>query len=209
MIRKLVTLITGVLLTTSILYAQTAGMGGMGRGEASIPDVDKESFIWQVPAKWYPYSKETEVKKTAYIFPTGQKPEKFKQVLQFDEFSSTVGMADASSVYVVKTDAAALKCSNYTRELEFDREQNGYSTAQWSESCVVDDKTPIYSLTKAVVGNERLYIVKKSWKFEPKKSERERWHNYFRTVYVCDPTTGKNECRSTRPERPQGGRGRR
>lgn len=207
MIRKLIILITTILATTGTVLAGMAG-GGMG-AEVYIPDVDKESFIWQVPAKWYPFSKETEAKKTAYIFPTGQKPEKFKQVLQFDEFSSTVGMKDASSVYVLKTDAAATKCENYSRELDFDREQNGYSTAQWTESCVVDGQTPLYSLSKAVVGNEKLYIVKKSWKFEPKETERQRWLNYFRTVYVCDPTTGENECRPPRPERGEGGRERR
>lgn len=198
-------LITGFLLTTGTAFAARGGMGE-GRPEVFIPDVDKESFIWQIPAKWYPYSKETDAKKTAYVFPTGQKPEKFKQVLQFDEFSSTLGLNQASEIYKVKTDAAAAKCSNYTHELEFDRQENGYSAVQWSESCVEDGKTPVYSFSKAIVGNEKLYVVKKSWKFEPKKSERERWVRYFRSVYACDPTTGNNECR---PPRRAGGEGER
>jgi len=205
MIRKLTILISTILITTSTVLAAPGGMGGMG-AEIYIPDVDKESFIWQLPAKWYPYSKETEVKKTVYVFPTGQKPEKFKQVLQFDEFATKAGVADAKSVYTLRTDAAATKCTNYSQELEFERPENGYSTVQWSENCVDDGKTPVFSLTKVIVGNEKLYMVKKSWKFEPKKSESERWHNYFRTVYACDPTTGGNECR---PPRPRGGQGER
>lgn len=197
-------LIGGLLTANSVFAAQGMGMGA--EREVFIPDVDKESFIWQVPTKWYPYSNETDKKLEAYIFPTGQKPKKYKQMLRFEEFKSKMGAVEAKGIHKLRTDAAAAKCTNYSQELEVDRLENGYSTAQWSESCVAEDGSKVFSLTKTIVGNEKLYIATKTWKFEPKESESTKWHDYFRSVYVCDPTTGTNGCE---PPRRPGGRGER
>ena len=176
--------------------AANAHSQGMGGGQQMyIPDVEVESFIWQVPAKWYPFSKESDVKIDAYLFPTGQEPTDFKQMLHFEEFRTTLGVTEAISVYQLKTQAASAACANtYEEKLEFNQMENGYSMVQWSDSCISSNGSGSYGVTKAIVGNEKLYVAKKAWKFEPSEAERRKWLGVLRTVYVCDPRTGVNRC---------------
>lgn len=198
MIKK-ISILFGVIFFANNVFSQ-GGMGG-GAEEVYIPDVDEESFIWQIPSKWYPYSKESEIKIDVYLFPTGQEPTDFKEMLHFEEFRSTMNAVDAESVYQLKTQAASAGCPTYQHELEVDQTENGYSMVQWSENCITDSST-IYALTKVIVGNEKLYIAKKAWKYEPRESEQIKWNDLFMSVYVCDPTTGENRCTP-----PNGGRG--
>lgn len=199
-------------LITFLMLSGGLHAAGMGMGDAArqqpIPDVDKESLIFNVPNKWYPYHKDTEVKKSTYIFPTGQKPEKWKEALQFDEFKGLQGVTNPNQLYKLKTDANQARCDEYTKTESVDKRMNGYLTSQWGETCNMADNTTMSTINKVVVGNDQLYVISKIWKYEPKERHVNQWTNYMDTVYVCDPTTGSNSCRPPRPEGRQGGMGR-
>jgi hypothetical protein len=192
-------------LTLSNAQAQ-GGMGGAQKEEIFIPDVDKESFIYQIPSKWYPYQSKTDAKIATYIFPTGQEPSDWKEALQFDHFNSTAGVTDSKQVYQLKTQNTAKSCPSYTEKLMQEEAENGYSMVFWIERCEATDKSVYTLLNKAILGNEKLYIATKTWKYDPSESEMAKWEKYLRNTYVCDPTTDKNPCMPPHPpegERPR------
>lgn len=165
-----------------------------------IPDVDVESWIYQFPAKWQPYSSASETKQTTVAFPYGQKPTKWKVSLNFETFLGTMGATDASQLYDLKVNAATTQCADHTAEKMGGRAENGYSTAMWTLRCELANGDILFTMNKATLGNEKLYLATKTWKTEPKGQDIEKWQRYFRGVYVCDPRTGENPC-----EPPAGG----
>lgn len=198
------------VLILSLLAGLNAAHAQMGMGqeqEIYIPDVDKESLILLRPDKWYPYFKESEQKIDTYYFPTGQKPEKWREALQSQQYLSTMGVTDAAQVYDVRTKANAANCTDHEVTLlsKADDVENGYSKVDWMENCASADDSNVVTLSKVVLGNEQLYIVSKIWKYEPKEKDVEEWQQFMSQVYVCDPTTESNPCRP--PNMPQGGMG--
>lgn len=92
-------------------YAQ---MGAPPTGaELDLSNLEVESFVWQKPAKWYPYSHVTDAKKVTMLFPAGQKPNSFKESLVFTEFSSTLGAKSADQVKDIFLSANAKKCTTH------------------------------------------------------------------------------------------------
>ena len=192
-----------LLILQSAAFGQGRG-GGQRPAEAQVPDVDGESLILQIPDKWYPYSKETEVKVDTFVFPTGQKPEKWKESLRYERFLTTVGATEARQVYDLKIESNATKCVDYEAAVIKDEPENGYSMIEWSEHCLSKDNKPFVMLNKAILGFEQLYVVSKIWKYEPKENDMNEWLAYMEQVYVCDPTIDADSCRPPHP--PQGGR---
>lgn len=186
-------------LTINIASAQMGG--GMGAAEeVVIPEVDGESWIWLTPEKWYPYSKTSELKNDAYLFPTGQKPQKWKEMLQLEQFNSTLGLTDADQAFELKTQNLA----GCEVEKIIDQSENGYPMNQWVERCASSDGETMVTVRKAVLGNERFYLASRIWKSEPKESEMEKWLDYLDTIYVCDGTR-QHDC--TPPSAGGGGGG--
>ena len=183
------------LTVNGSVFAQMGG--GMG-AEMPMPEVDGETWIWLTPEKWYPYSKTSDVKNDVFIFPTGQKPDKWKQMLQFEQFASTLNITDVKQVYDLKTQ----NLKNCTFESLKTLSEKGYSMTQWSERCPLDGETAV-TIRKATLGTDRLYLVSKIWKSEPSDSEMEKWTRYLDQTYVCDGTE-QHDCR---PPRAQGGPG--
>lgn len=197
---KFTSAVLGLLVFASAAHAQ---MGGMGEQQAFVPDVDEESLILLRPDKWYPYFSESEQKVDTYYFPTGQKPEKWKEALQSQRYRTTLGVTDAAQVQQARTQANKANCMDHQVTFVTGGTENGYSKNEWTEVCTSNSDSTLVTLNKVILGNEQLYSVSKIWKYEPKASDMEEWRQYLSQVYVCDPTTGANPCRS-----PNGGRGR-
>lgn len=184
-----------LLLTTSTVLAQ--GRGGPPGGPPEpppVPDVDKESLIYDVPDKWYPYSRSTDDKDETFIFPTGQKPDSWKQAFRVEQFHSTLGVSDARQAFDHKTQANASSCNSHDVTVLRESDENGYSVMLWTESCETARKKTTVMLNKVIVGAERLYIVSKIWTRIPRDSDLDRWRRRLDDVFVCDPNTGNNPC---------------
>ncbi len=184
-----------LLLMTSTVLAQ--GRGGPPGGPPEpppIPDVDKESLIFEVPDKWYPYSRSTDNKDETFIFPTGQKPDNWKEAFRVEQFHSTLGVSKARQAFDHKTQANASSCNTHDVSVLRESDENGYSTMLWTESCETAPKKTTVMLNKVIVGAERLYIVSKIWTQSPKDSDLDRWRRRLDDVFVCDPNTGNNPC---------------
>lgn len=194
-------LVFGMLLAAHLSYAQGGGMGAPA--QEFIPDVDSESLILQVPSKWYPYYRTTDAKVDTFMFPTGQEPDDWKEALQSERFLTTLGVTRAAEVYEYRTQGT--NCTAHSATLSKEANENGYSMAQWVENCSRADESVVVTLGKAILGNDRLYVVNKIWKYSPRDSDMEEWEGYLDGIYVCDPTTeGANPCRS--PNRAAGNR---
>jgi hypothetical protein len=190
------------LLVNGVAHAQ---MGSAPReAQPYIPDVDRESLILQIPEKWYPYHLETENKVDTFVFPTGQKPEKWREMLRYERFLTTQGVTRAKQVFDLKTEINATNCVEYEAVLLIDVPENGYSMSQWTEHCVLANDSSIVMLNKVIVGFEQLFVVAKVWKYDPKQNDMDEWLAYMRQVYVCDPNMAGSPCRP--PNRRAGGR---
>lgn len=197
--KRVKSIVFGLLVLSGAANAQ---MGGMGEQAVYIPDVDKESLILLRPDKWYPFYKESEQKVDTYYFPTGQKPESWKEAVQSQRYTSTMGVTSAAQVFQVRTQANAANCTEHQVTLISDDTENGYSKAEWAEHCVSGSDSEVVTLNKVVLGNEQLYVVSKIWKYAPKKNDMQEWQSFMSSVYVCDPTTQANPCRPPNmPER--------
>lgn len=192
---------SGVLaLTINNASAQMGSMGG--DTDFEIPDVDGESWIWRTPVKWYPYSNTSELKNDAYIFPAGQKPQKWKEMLHFEEFHSNMGITDAHQAFEQKTQS--VKCAGLETEKLKEQTENGYSIYQWVERCTADG-TDLVTLRKVTVGEDGLYLVSKAWKYDPKE-DLDEWLDYLDETYVCDGSRA-HDCSPPNNQRGGGGGG--
>jgi hypothetical protein len=188
-------LIAATLLAAPFADAQPPGGMGGGAPQAIITDVDRESLILQIPAKWYPYHRTTDAKVDTFIFPTGQEPSDWKEALQSERFLTTLGVTTARQVYEFRTQGT--NCTEHSVTLSKEALENGYSMAQWVESCMRDD-TEVVTLAKTIVGNEQLYVINKIWKYVPGDSDMSEWESYMDEIYVCDPTVPR-KAHSCRP----------
>lgn len=187
----------------SIHLAQAQPGGGMGGAQPALPNVDKESIIYQPPAKWYPFHKTSDAKVDTFYFPTGQKPTDWKEALQIENFLSTLGVTSTHQVYELRTQGTG--CTSHRADLTKENMENGYPMAQWTQSCILADGSTLFTLAKSILGNEQLFVVSKIWKYEPKERDLTEWNTYLDQVYACDPTTERNPCRP--PNGPAGGAG--
>ncbi len=206
---RVLCLCVAMLFSLNTAYAQMGGGGGGGGGGNRLapayipPDVEEESLIFSLPAKWYPYYKTTDAKVDTFIFPTGQEPTDWKEALQIERYLTTLGVTDARQVYAARTQGT--NCSEHSVTLSKEAPENGYSTAQWVENCIREDESMSVTLAKTILGNDQLYIVTKIWKYEPWDSHMSEWEDYLDEVFVCDPNTGTSHpCRP--PNRQPGAR---
>ena len=178
-----------LLFLTSLTHAQMGG-GGQQQQAATIPDVDKETLLYLIPEKWYPYSKEGEAKNDVFLFPTGQSPKGWRELIQHETFKSTMGATDATQIFDLKTKSLDKACISHDVETIKDSDENGYSMHQWIEHCETAEEKMI-TIRKAILGKDQLYLASKIWKNEPRnwQDERQEWSQYMNQVYVCDGTS--------------------
>lgn len=201
------------ILVLSLFLAGTvqAQMGGGGGQQAFepvvIPDVEEETLILAIPDKWYPFFRESEAKTDTYYFPTGQGASGWREAIHAQRFVSTLNLTEATEYYEVKSGANAKACAEH--EVSFMRggSENGYSRAEWYEHCTLANEDELHTLNKAILGNEKLYVVSKVWKSDPDQEERFEWERYLGTAFVCDPTTLENPCIPPSNGRGMGGAG--
>lgn len=122
----------GILLLLSALVATNVALAQGPRGGGPppappVPDVDKESLIFSIPDKWYPFSRATANKDETFMFPTGQNPEDWVQSLRVEQYFSNLGVASAQQVYDMKISANADACDNHEVTPMRDQPENGYS----------------------------------------------------------------------------------
>lgn len=181
------------MLAAGNTFAQ--GMGGGRLTESPpIPDVDKESLIFSVPQRWYPYSRSTDDKDETFIFPTGDSPDDWNDMLRIEQYKTTLGVTSAMQVHELKQQSNSEACERYSNTLQDDKPENGYSMALWFESCDMASGDSRVMLTKTVVGAERLYVVTRIWTEQPGERDVERWQQELTRMFVCDPNTGVNPC---------------
>lgn len=76
---------------------------------------------------------------------------------------------------------------------------NGYPFSLWIQVCPRDARTgqPEYAWFKAILGQDNLYVVRKSFRFEPSEEQIKTWVHYLRSIRVCDPRRPAAPCPQT------------
>lgn len=195
------------LVACSLMAAQLSFAQGMGAPREQvfvIPEVDQESLILQIPSKWYPYHRTTDAKVDTFMFPTGQEPSDWKEALQSEKFTTTLGVTSARQVYDFRTQGT--NCIEHSVEITKEGKENGYSMAQWLETCVRDDDSEQVILVKTIVGNQQLYVINKIWKYQPRNVHLQEWLGKMDDIFVCDPTVQGHPCRHPNRQAGEGGR---
>ena len=176
------------------------GGGGGGGGRPAPPEImpntDRETMILSLPEEWYPAAPLAGANKTdSYLFPRGQDHSNWTETLRQEVFNSADGIASAERVYELRSEINQENCPTYTSRIRDDDPENGYPMIFWEQLCELSEDETLASLHKVVLGNDRLYILSKIWKYDPSGRESRRWRNYFEDVYVCDPTRPDHPCR--------------
>ena len=200
------------LLCAGHAVAQRGGGGGGGRGGGPsempeiMPNTDRETMILSLPEEWYPAAPLSDGSKTdSYLFPVGQDHSGWTEALRQEAFHTTAGIEAAERVYELRSQINQENCSDYSSKIRDDKPDNGYSMIFWEQLCELSEDQSVASLHKVVLGNDRLFILSKIWKYDPSNRTWRQWRNYFEEVYVCDPTKPEHPCRPV--QRPSGGRG--
>ncbi|TRO80355.1 hypothetical protein [Trichloromonas acetexigens] len=73
---------------------------------------------------------------------------------------------------------------------------NGYPFSLWIQVCPRDTRTggPEYAWFKAIRGQDNLYVVRKTFRFEPSEEQVKTWVHYLRSIRVCDPRRADAPC---------------
>ncbi len=197
-LRAALALVCVGLLCAGNTFAQRGG-GTRGGGPAPpeiMPNTDQETMIMSLPAEWYPSGATSDERKTdSYLFPIGQDQSNWTEALRQEAFSSTAGMETADRVYELRSESNKTNCPNYTSRIRDDGLENGYSMIFWEQLCEMSEDEAVASLHKVVLGNDRLYILSKIWKYDPANRDWRDWRDYFEEVYVCDPNRPEHPCR--------------
>lgn len=192
----------GILLNTAA-YAQMGmgGAGGMGMGAGAVaPRVNRETLIMTRIDDWAPAApSQGENKVDVFMFPQGEDASNWTEAFQQEAYTSTAGMESAHQVFELRSRGDQQNCPNYTSEVRQDAVDNGYSAVVWRQSCEPAPGQIFASLHKAILGNDRLYILSKIWKEAPSGRDWRQWENTLEDIYVCDPSKGENHpCRPLR-----------
>jgi len=176
------------------------GRGGDGAGRGAppvMPNVDRETLIMSMPDDWHAgQTLSDENKMDFYLYPEDEDHVDWTESLRQEAYLTTAGMQTAARVYELRTDGDGKNCPNFSSEVLEEDPENGYSTVVWKQNCQISEGQEFASLYKAVVGNDRLYILSKIWKSQPSNRVWRRWENYFEEVYVCDPNRSEHRCRA-------------
>jgi hypothetical protein len=174
-----------------------AGGGGEGRGAPPVmPNIDRETLIMSMPDNWHSgQTGSDENKMDFYLFPEDQDHGEWTEMLRQEAYLTTAGMPSAARVHELRIAGDEKNCPNFSSETLAEEPENGYSTFVWKQSCQLSEDQEFASLHKAVLGNDRLYILSKIWKSDPSNRIWRRWENYFEDVYVCDPNRSEHRCR--------------
>jgi hypothetical protein len=175
--------------------------GGAGGGERPampeiMPNTDRETMILSLPEEWYasvPLS--DDLKTDTYLFPTGQDHSDWTETLRQEAFRSTNGIGTAQRVYELRSASNETNCPDYMSKIRDEGPENGYSMIYWEQLCEMSDDEAVASLHKVVLGNDRLYILSKIWRYDPANRVWRNWRDYFEEVYVCDPNRSDHPCR--------------
>jgi hypothetical protein len=90
-------------------------------------------------------------------------------------------------------------CPQGIRVPVVDTTENGYPVSLWQLSCPNNAQTgkPEWTWFKALRGNDSLYIVQKTFRFEPSKEQIATWIRYLKSVAVCDSRLPDRACPKT------------
>ena len=195
-----------LLLMSCSALAQMGGGGGNDRAGPQFPNIDEETMIFDVPDKWYPYSRRTDAKVDTYIFPIGDEPADWDETLRQEVFLTTAGVTAPRQVFELRSESNRSNCDDLETEILQESEENGYPIFLWKQVCGMSGQV-VASINMAVLGREHLYILSRVWKYEPRDREWSRWEDYFQQVYVCDPVLPEHRCRPIRPAAAAGAQG--
>ena len=197
-IRAVLALLCGGLLCGGNSFAQMGGgMRGGGTAPPEImPNTDRETMIMSLPEEWYASGVSSDDRKTdTYLFPLGQDQSNWTEALRQEAFSLTAGIETAQRVYELRSASNETNCPDYTSKIRDEGPENAYSMIFWEQLCEMSEDEVVASLHKVVLGNDRLYILSKIWKYDPANRVWRSWRNYFEEVYVCDPNRLQHPCR--------------
>jgi len=198
-------LVCAGLLCAGQSSAQMGGGMGGGRGGGDegfqrqrpvFPSIDRETMILSTPEDWHstqPLGNENKV--DLNYFPEGEDHSEWTETLREEIYRTTAGMESADRVYELRSVGDSKNCPNYTSEIREQEPENGYSMIVWRQSCQPSEELTFSSLHKVVLGNDRLYILNKIWKYEPSNRIWRRWEDFFEGIYVCDPNRPEHGCR--------------
>lgn len=75
-------------------------------------------------------------------------------------------------------------------------DENGYPIMLWMLTCPYSKAPgrPEISIFKGIRGTDNLYVLQKTFRFEPNKEQIALWMRYLKTVIACDPRTSTHAC---------------
>jgi hypothetical protein len=87
-------------------------------------------------------------------------------------------------------------CPGATTTLVADKMEHGYPVAVWIQTCPKVQATgePEIAYVKALLGNDRAYMVQKAFKFKPSDEQSTQWLRYLQDVSVCDSRISPKRC---------------
>ena len=75
-------------------------------------------------------------------------------------------------------------------------DENGYEVAIWLQMCPLNPATgkPEYTWLKAILGNEKFYLVQKAFRFEPSEDQIRQWTQYLKDSFLCEMHSLDHPC---------------
>lgn len=162
-----------------------------------------QEFLLAAVPSGYQIDPQTKTEKMAVraFYPKGESPGKWTERLSLEAFPELIDHTPTQFQKAIQGPSENCKAGKVTSSSV--GEQDGYAFALWSETCVgsATGKTE-FRFHKAIQGHDNLYLVTKSFQFEPAEAQRQQWRSYLDSVKVCDSTRSSQPCPTTDAWRP-------
>lgn len=199
---RLFLLSAALLLSVSAACAQAPGAPGKAPSTSDLSG--NERLLMATPPGWQPgATQRTEKGVTSMVYPPGQKPDNWSDMLVVQVFPGHQGSPRQYVEMVIETSRSTCEAIGPSPVTE--RSLNGYPAAALTVSCTRGLRTGKGGLVmvQAIRGREALYVVQRLWQGPafarndavpvPQETLKE-WGAFARTVGLCDMTNPKNPC---------------
>lgn len=136
-----------------------------------------------------------------HLFPQGQSRSNWTERLSLEAFPDLIDHTPTQFQKAIQGPSESCKDGKVISTSV--GEEGGYAFSLWSETCSGSPagKTE-FRFNKAIQGHDSLYLVEKSFLFEPSEAQSQQWQSYLASVKICDSTHSSQPCPSTDAWRP-------
>ena len=136
-----------------------------------------------------------------HLYPQGESPSSWTEQLSLEAFLDLIDHTPTQFQKAIQGPSETCKDGKVISTSV--GQEGGYAFALWSETCAASPGGKMeFRFNKVIQGHDNLYLVSKSFRFEPSEAQTQQCRAYLTSVKVCDSKKSGQPCPGTDAWRP-------